>query len=256
MDAELFGYEKGAFTDAKSKKEGLFKAADKGIIFLDEIGDMHPELQGKLLRVLEKKTIRKIGGTGDDPVDVMVILATNKDLKKLVESGKFRSDLYFRINAFEIGLPPLRNRRDDILPLTYLFVERYNKKFGKRFTEISEEAKEFLLNYSWPGNVRELKNFIEHAVMVGNGNEINLDMLKIKFVGQGGNSDKNINKDMLNGFNDLIELEKLYSLAKRKIIKKALESCNWNITKTAQKLKIDRSTLNYSIKKLGINKNI
>ncbi len=252
MDAELFGYEKGAFTDAKGKKDGLFKAANKGIIFLDEIGDMHPELQGKLLRVIEKKVVRRIGGTEDEHLDVMVILATNKNLEAQVAGGFFRSDLYFRINTFEIHIPPLRERKGDILPLAYLFLEKFNKKFSKKFTHITKESEGILLNHAWPGNVRELKNLFENIVMLGQGHEITADMLKEKSLGR--ERDSHVRKENIRGdhFLGLDSLEEFYVSSKVNIIRKVLNECNGNISKAAEKLKIDRSTLNYTIKKYQI----
>ena len=249
MDAELFGYEKGAFTDAKGKKDGLFKTADKGIIFLDEIGDMHPELQGKLLRVIEKKVVRRIGGTEGEHLDVTVILATNKNLETQVAEGFFRSDLYFRINTFEMHIPPLRERKGDILPLTYFFLEKFNKKFNKKFTHITKESESILLNHTWPGNVRELKNLFENVVMLRQGHEITADMLKEKSLGRerdGQVPKENIREDYFPG---LDSLEDFYVNTKVNIIRKVLEECNGNISKAAEKLKIDRSTLNYTIKK-------
>ena len=252
MDAELFGYEKGAFTDAKGKKDGLFKAANKGIIFLDEIGDMHPELQGKLLRVIEKKVVRRIGGTDDEHLDVMVILATNKNLEVRVADGFFRSDLYFRINTFEIHIPPLRERRGDILPLTYFFLEKFNKKFNKKITHVTKESEGILLNHAWPGNVRELKNLFENIVMLGQGHEITADMLKEKSLGR--ERDNLVTKENIqeNHFYELDSLEEFYVSNKVNIIRKVLDEYNWNISKAAEKLKIDRSTLNYTIKKYQI----
>lgn len=253
MDAELFGYERGAFTDAKGKKDGLFKAANKGIIFLDEIGDMHPELQGKLLRVIEKKVVRRIGGVEDEHLDVMVILATNKNLETRVSEGVFRSDLYFRVNAFEIQIPPLRERRDDILPLTHFFLEKFNKKFNKKFTHITKDAESILLNHTWPGNIRELKNLLENMVMLGQGHEITVDMLKEKSLGRGLESHvqkENIREDRFWG---LDSLEEFYVSTKVNIIRKVLDECYGNISKAAEKLGIDRSTLNYTIKKYQID---
>jgi len=252
MDGELFGYEKGAFTDAKAKKDGLFKAANKGIIFLDEIGDMHPELQGKLLRVIEKKVVRRIGGTEDEHLDAMVILATNKNLETRVVDGLFRNDLYFRINAFEIHIPPLRERRGDILPLTYFFLEKFNMKFNKKFTHIPKESEGILLNHTWPGNVRELKNLFENIVMLEQGHEITVDMLKEKSLGRERNNHVPKENIRENHFLGLDSLEEFYVSTKVNIIRKALDECYGNISKAAEKLKIDRSTLNYTIKKYQI----
>ncbi len=253
MDMELFGYERGAFTDAKTKKEGLFKTADKGIIFLDEIGDMHPELQGKLLRVLEKKVSRKIGGVQDETLDTMVILATNKNLRQLVDAGGFRRDLYFRINAFEIHIPPLRERKGDILPLAYFFVEKYNKAFNKNFTHISKELEKIFLEYKWPGNVRELKNVVEHIVMLAQGNEIVTSMFGNRLLNGDGNNIVGGEVDP-DSFNDIKSLDAFYMKSKINLITRVVEVCNWNVSAAAEKLGMDRSTLNYTINKYGIRK--
>ena len=166
LESELFGYEKGAFTDAKFLKKGLFELADEGTVFLDEIGDMKPSLQAKLLKVIENRYFKRVGGANDIEVDIKIIAATNKDLKKLVESGEFRADLYYRLNVISIYIPPLRERREDIYPLIKHFLGEFNKNFKKNVKDISPDAKEILLNYNWPGNVRELKNVIERAIIL------------------------------------------------------------------------------------------
>lgn len=169
LESELFGHEKGAFTDAKARKKGLFELAHMGTVFLDEIGDMPPALQAKLLRVLQEKTFRRVGGRTDVTVDVRIIAATNRNLKQLVKEGGFREDLYYRLNVIEIELPPLRDRLDDVPLLAQHFISIYNKKFRKNVHGIRPEAISQLLSYSWPGNVRELKNVIERAIILGNG---------------------------------------------------------------------------------------
>src|SRR5438552_6542780 len=166
MEAELFGHEKGAFTDAKQMKKGLFEAADGGTLFLDEIGELSPLLQAKLLRVLEDQVIRRVGGVRDMQVDVRVIAASNRDLEKAVREGHFRQDLYYRLAIIAIFIPPLRERAEDILPLVDFFVEHYNRKFRKNVQGLNEETRRLLMNYSGPGNVRELKNAIERAMLL------------------------------------------------------------------------------------------
>jgi transcriptional regulator with PAS, ATPase and Fis domain len=166
MEAELFGHERGAFTDAKAMKKGLFEVADGGTLFLDEIGELSPFLQAKLLRVLEDQVIRRVGGVRDMQVDVRVIAASNRDLERAVREGHFRQDLYYRLAIISIFIPPLRERKEDILPLVDFFLEHYNRKFKKSVRELAEETRRLLLNYDWPGNVRELKNAIERAMIL------------------------------------------------------------------------------------------
>src|ERR1700678_105871 len=177
MEAELFGHEKGAFTDAKQMKKGLFEAADGGTLFLDEIGELSPLLQAKLLRVLEDQVIRRVGGIRDMQVDVRVIAASNRDLEKAVREGQFRQDLYYRLAIIAIFLPPLRERKEDILPLVDFFISRYNGKFRKNVTGISDETRKLLLKYDWPGNVRELKNAVERGMILEEDNQLNPEYL-------------------------------------------------------------------------------
>jgi len=166
MEAELFGHERGAFTDAKAMKKGLFEVAHCGTLFLDEIGELSPFLQAKLLRVLEDQVIRRVGGVRDIQVDVRVIAASNRDLERAVREGHFRQDLYYRLAIISIFIPPLRERREDILPLVDFFIDHYNRKFRKSIRGISDETRRLLLHYDWPGNVRELKNAIERAMIL------------------------------------------------------------------------------------------
>src|SRR5436853_3207327 len=166
MEAELFGHERGAFTDAKQMKKGLFEMADGGTLFLDEIGELSPLLQAKLLRVLEDQMIRRVGGVRDMQVDVRVIAASNRDLEKAVRESQFRQDLYYRLAIIAIFIPPLRDRKEDILPLVHFFIDRYNRRFRKNVRGITEETRYLLLNHNWPGNVRELKNTIERGMIL------------------------------------------------------------------------------------------
>ncbi len=166
MEAELFGHEKGAFTDAKAMKKGLFETANGGTLFLDEIGELSPLLQAKLLRVLEDQVIRRVGGVRDLQVDVRVVAASNRDLEKAVREGQFRQDLYYRLAIIAIFIPPLRERTEDVLPLVDFFIDWYNRKFKKSVRGISPETRRLLLAHNWPGNVRELKNSIERAMIL------------------------------------------------------------------------------------------
>ncbi|HZO99779.1 MAG TPA: sigma-54 dependent transcriptional regulator [Terriglobia bacterium] len=184
MEAELFGHERGAFTDAKAQKKGLFEIADGGTLFLDEIGELSTYLQAKLLRVLEDQTIRRIGGIKDIGVDVRVIAASNRDLEQGVRDGTFRQDLFYRLSIIPIFIPPLRHRKEDILPLVEFFIDRYNFRFRKNIKGITQETRDLLLAYDWPGNVRELKNSIERSMILEDGEYIRPTYLPIQITGQ------------------------------------------------------------------------
>ena len=166
LESELFGYEKGAFTDARAQKRGIFELADKGTLFLDEIGEIPLMLQAKLLRVLEEQSFRRLGGLKDINLDLRVVAATNKNLREAVKEGAFRQDLYFRLNVIQIVIPPLRERPEDILPLAAFFIEHYNRKFRRSIEGLSSAAGTLLLAHDWPGNVRELRNAIERAMIL------------------------------------------------------------------------------------------
>ena len=174
LESELFGYEAGAFTSAKARKLGLFEIAGKGTLFLDEIGDMSYGLQAKLLRAIEKKVIKRLGGVVDIPIEARIISATNKNIEQMVEDGFFRRDLYHRLNVVTIELPPLKERGEDIILLANYFINKFNKDFGKSVKNISRELRYFFLGYPWPGNVRELKNAIERAVLLSESGELDL----------------------------------------------------------------------------------
>jgi len=183
MEAELFGHERGAFTDAKAQKKGLFEIADGGTLFLDEIGEMSTYLQAKLLRVLEDQTIRRIGGVKDIGVDVRVIAASNRDLEQGVRENTFRQDLFYRLSIIPIFIPPLRQRKEDVLPLVEFFIERYNFRFRKSVKGITQEARDLMVQYDWPGNVRELKNAIERAMILEDSDCIRPTYLPIQVTG-------------------------------------------------------------------------
>ena len=179
LESELFGYEKGAFTDARSQKRGLFELADKGTLFLDEIGEIPLTLQAKLLRVLEDSTFRRLGGLKDIQVDVRFVAATNKNLREAVREGAFRQDLYFRLNVIQIVIPALRDRVEDIPPLVKFFVEHYNRKFKRHIEGLTPEALDLMMTHDWPGNVRELKNAIERAMILEDSAFITVPSLPI-----------------------------------------------------------------------------
>ena len=260
MEAELFGHEKGAFTDAKAMKKGLFEMADGGTLFLDEIGELSGLLQAKLLRVLEDQIIRRVGGVRDMQVDVRVIAASNRDLEKAVREGQFRQDLYYRLAIIAIFIPPLRERKEDILPLVDFFIERYNRKFKKSVRGISDETRRMLIAHNWPGNVRELKNSIERAMILED--EPFLRPVYLPFaVAQSGapsafeRSSPTDGQQLPNGR----MLPRLYipdggtSLeeVERSMVELAMRQANNNQTHAAKLLDISRDALRYKLKKFG-----
>jgi transcriptional regulator with PAS, ATPase and Fis domain len=246
LENELCGHERGAFTDAKEVKKGLLEVADKGTLFLDEIGDMSLNLQGKILRLVEQKTFRRMGGVKDIQVDVRIITATNKDLLKLKEEGKFREDLFYRINVASIKLPPLRERASDILPLAKYFMQKYNEEFHKNVQKISKGVEDFLGNYNWPGNVRELKNVIERAMILVEEDTLLMEHLPIEILGQASKQGGAIEGIRIPP--DGISLEKV----EEALVKQALKMTNGNQTKAAKLLDISRDALRYRMQKFGL----
>jgi len=248
IESELFGHEKGAFTDAKAMKKGLFELAHEGTIFLDEISSMELALQPKLLTVLEACRFRRIGGTSDITINVRIIAATNQNLEECVKRGEFREDLFYRLNVMVINIPPLREHPEDIIPLAKIFIEANNKEFNKNLESISPAAEELLQQYPWPGNVRELKNVIERAVILCNGNSLTPELLHIDQV-------NSIHKLSLEQRPYYIatstESETLEEIEKRHILR-TLEKYNNNKSKTARVLKVSRSTLREKLKAYGI----
>jgi DNA-binding NtrC family response regulator len=252
FESELFGYEKEVFTDAKTSKEGLLSVANGGTVLLDEISKMPLMAQSKLLKLLEKRTIRKLGGTEDIELDIRVISATNEDLKSEVKAGRFREDLYYQLNVFPLHLPPLRERPDDILPLVQHYIGHYNSLCHKNIKGVSFTATQMLLEYDWPCNVRELRNTVEHAVILAGGNLILPEHLPFK-------SQPQISKRELpiigrkNGYLILTMPAENISLesVEKALIQHALESCGWNQTKTAEWVGISRYALRTRMKKFG-----
>ena len=246
LENELCGHEKGAFTDAREVKKGLLEVADRGTLFLDEIGDMSLNLQGKILRLVEQKTFRRIGGLKDIQVDVRIVTATNKDLLKLKEEGKFREDLFYRINVASIRIPPLRERPSDILPLAKYFMQRYNEEFHKNVQKISEGVEEFLRNYNWPGNVRELKNVTERAMILVEGDTLLMEHLPIEILGQASKQG-----GVIEGIRippEGISMEKV----EEALVRQALKMTSGNQTKAAKLLDISRDALRYRMQKFGL----
>lgn len=244
LESELFGHEKGAFTGAISRKIGRFERAHGGSIFLDEIGEMSFSTQVKLLRVLQEKQIERVGSTEVIDVDVRIIAATNKDLKRLVEEGRFREDLYYRLNVIPIKIPPLRERKQDIPLLVKYFLQKYSLETGRRGMTISDSALDKLKTYSWPGNIRELQNVIERAVILSPGREITEDQLPPEIVKRDRQIELDEFKLPKNGVN-LNDLEK-------SLIKQALDMTNDNQTEAARLLGITRHTLIYRMEKYGL----
>ena len=246
LESELFGHEKGAFTDAKTAKKGLFELADGGTIFLDEVGDMPTGLQAKLLRFLEDRTFRRVGGTNEIKVDVRVIAATNRDIDKAVEEGVFRSDLLFRLNVIPIELPPLRDRGDDVSLLARFYVTHFAKEFRKPITKIDAEALAQLAQYAWPGNVRELRNVIERAVLLSQGDTIGPPDIVVGPVGRIEPLASTAITLPPTGI-DFHELE-------NSLVVQALARSNNNQTHAARLLGLSRDALRYRMEKLGLLK--
>jgi len=262
MEAELFGHEKGAFTDAKQMKKGLFEAADGGTLYLDEIGELSPVLQAKLLRVLEYQVIRRIGSVRDMQVDVRVIAASNRDLEKAVREGQFRQDLYYRLAIIAIFIPPLRERKEDILPLVEFFIGRYNRRFKKSIRGITDETRSLILSHNWPGNVRELRNTIERGMILEE--EPFLRPVYLPFsVGESGGRTLFERTSPADGGRTLPNgrtLPRLYipeggtSLeeVEHSMVELAMSQSNGNQTNAAKLLDISRDALRYKLKKFGL----
>jgi two-component system, NtrC family, response regulator AtoC len=253
MEAELFGYERGAFTDAKESKLGLFEAAEGGFLLLDEVGDLESSLQGKLLRAIEERTVRRVGGIRDRKIDVRILAATNRDLEREVQQGRFRSDLYFRLAVILLHLPPLRERGDDALLLAEHFLRRFSAKYGKDVRDISAGAREVLLSYPWPGNIRELSHVIERAVLWSRDTTIDVEHLSLTTPLRPDDDGLRPTEPAAaigataeaSPSGDLTQWE-------RTMIERAMREARGNQTKAAQRLGITRDTLRYRLKKFGI----
>jgi DNA-binding NtrC family response regulator len=259
MEAELFGHERGAFTDAKESRMGLFEAAEGGFLFLDEVGDIELSLQGKLLKAVEDRTVRRVGGTRDRRIDVRILAASNRDLEREAQRDQFRRDLYFRLAVIILHLPPLRERGSDILLLARHYLDRFNAKYGKQVREIDGRASELLLEYPWPGNVRELSHVIERAVLWSRGPSLDVEHLSLatpvvapgpaerpaSSTAPAAPQSTNDGPVMPPAGMDLERWE-------RTMIEQALRECDGNQTRAAQRLGISRDTLRYRLKKYGI----
>jgi PAS domain S-box-containing protein len=249
LESELFGYEKGAFTDARAQKKGIFELADKGTLFLDEIGEIPLMLQAKLLRVLEEQSFRRLGGLKDIKLDLRVIAATNKNLREAVREGAFRQDLYFRLNVIHVTIPALRERPEDIPRLATFFLEHYNRKFKRRMEGISPDAMQMLMSYEWPGNVRELRNALERAMILEDSSYITLHSLPQSIANAVPHPVPAMAAAAAAAFpEDGISLEE----NERRLLVQALEKTNGNQTQAARLLRITRDTLRYKMKKFNL----
>jgi two-component system response regulator AtoC len=244
VESELFGFEKGAFTDAKQQKKGLFELADKGTLFLDEIGDMSYHLQAKLLRALQERSFTRVGGVSKVNVDIRIIASTNRDLQAAMAEGKFREDLYYRLRVVPISLPPLRERRGDILLLAKHFIERFNREFKKNVYKIAPETEQLMLEYHWPGNVRELKNAIERAILLECDDVLLPEHLMLT---DGETAPPPISAPLPERADMTLEE------VEREYIERVIQAVGWNKNRAAKTLGIDRTTLYTKIKKYGLS---
>jgi two-component system response regulator AtoC len=258
LESELFGHEKGAFTGAVSLKRGLFEIANGGTAFLDEIGELPLILQAKILRVLESKSFRHVGGEKYIETDVRIIAATNRNLKRLVEEGKFRSDLFYRLNVVPIHLPPLRERKEDIFPLIEYFVQFFNKKIGRSISNVSNEALKWLIDHDWPGNIRELKNVIEHMIITTKGDVISVESLPTEIKGANMDMDpasygaSSIRSEILPNFGHA--KRELIARFEKDYLMKLLGKNGWNISQSAKEIRMHRSSFQRLMRKHGLRR--
>lgn len=253
LESELFGYMKGSFTGANENKKGLFETAQAGTLFLDEVGEMSPAMQVKLLRALQERKIRRVGGTSEIPVDVRVIAATNRNLEDEIENGSFREDLYYRLAVIPIKVPPLRERRADIVTLVRHFIQLYDHKLGKRIAGISEEALSCLEQYHWPGNVRELENVIERALTLEQGDYIQEERLPEKILNRGApNRIASPQIDIETG----LDLEAYLDDVERRLLAQALELSGGNQKRAAEILKLSYRSFRHRMDRLEVPKKL
>jgi two-component system response regulator AtoC len=245
LESELFGHEKGAFTDARTQKKGLLELADGGTVFLDEVGDMPPVLQAKLLHFLENRRFRRVGGTQEIAVDVRVIAATNRDIEKAIEEGRFRQDLLYRLNVVPVYLPPLRERGDDVVLIAQHFINQYAREFKKPIARIEEAAFQKLRRYNWPGNVRELRNVVERAVLLCRGQTLTGSDIVVGGAPQSREQDDLAGLNLPPGGLDFHQLE-------NKLLRQALAQTGGNQTKAAKLLNLSRDTFRYRLEKHGL----
>jgi transcriptional regulator with PAS, ATPase and Fis domain len=246
LESELFGHEKGSFTGAHTQKKGQFEIADHGTLFLDEIGDLSVPMQAKILRALQEREIMRVGGGRSIQVDVRVIAATNRDLELMVKDGRFREDLYYRLNIIPINLPPLRNRRDDIALLIDFFTAKHSRGTARKIRGVTASAKNMLMGYSWPGNVRQLESAIERAILLCEGDEISVEDLPLEI--------RHENTPSTN-FNFKLPPEGIsFEDLEKSLITQAMEQTGWNITRAAKLLGLSFRTLQYRLEKFDLKK--
>ena len=243
LESELFGHERGAFTDARQQKIGLLESAEGGTVFLDEIGEMVPALQAKLLRFLEEKTFKRVGGSADVRVDVRVIAATNRDLEDAVKQGRFRDDLYYRLNVMQITMPPLREHPSDVPLLVSYYIEVFNREFRKQVRGVTPDAMDVLKAYRWPGNIRELRNAIERAMLLTDGDWLTPEMLPVA-------TSRSSTAQTMELPEDGVNLE----ILERELVVQALRRTGGNQTKAATLLGLNRDQIRYRIEKFGLDK--
>lgn len=242
IEAELFGHEKGAFTNAHAARTGLIEAAEDGLLFLDEIGDLPQDLQSKLLAVLERRTLRRVGTTQERPVAAWFIAATNRNINELTQSGQFRSDLFYRLNVLNIAMPPLRERGQDILILANYFARQTARRYGLKNTVFTKDAGQALMSYPWPGNVREMRHLLERVVLLNGGGEINSEMLALAPRPAANPAAS------LNSFDEMT-----LNSAELMLIKQALDRTSGNVSKAARELGVTRMALRYRMKKYNLS---
>lgn len=246
IESELFGHEKGSFTGAHTQKKGQFEIADQGTLFLDEIGDLNISMQAKILRALQEREIMRVGGARPIKVDVRVIAATNRDLEAMVKDGRFREDLYYRLNIIPIVIPPLRHRRDDIPPLVDFFIAKHLTGSHRPIRGLTAGARNLIMSYSWPGNVRQLESAIERAILLCEGNEIEVEDLPVEIRQEGTSAA---------AFNFKLPPEGIsFEEVERSLITQAMDQTNWNITRAAKLLGLSFRTLQYRLEKFGMKK--
>jgi two-component system response regulator AtoC len=252
MESELFGYDKGAFTGAVSSKPGRFELADSGTLFLDEIAEIPVEMQVKLMRALQESEFERVGGTATIRVDVRLVVATNRDLAKEVEEGRFRDDLFYRLNVVPIHLPPLRDRRDDIPLLVEHFIGKYNTRLTRSIKGISPDALNVILNYRWPGNIRELENVIERSIVFCEGDTITLKNLPETLQERPSTTTPTLAPAMAEDSSMKDIVKQATDEIERSLIVKALAETRYNVTQAAKKLKISRKSLQNKMKEFGL----
>jgi len=255
LESELFGHERGAFTDAKTQKQGLLELANRGTLFLDEIGEMSMKIQVKLLRVLERMVFRRVGGTTDIHVSVRIISATNRDLKQEVDEGRFRTDLYYRLKVVPVRIPPLRERKEDLMLFAKYFLNHFSKKFNKHFEEISSEAEAIMLGYEWPGNIRELKNTLERIVLLEDDSVLRAEHLPFaEHRAEDHSLGRKIDRILSQPFGEGgIDFDGIVSELEKALILKASEESKWVQSRTARLLNMKRDKLRYRLKNLKLD---